>query len=57
MIYLRDVYDIDKVLSRQSSIRNLNFGKNVIKVLISRSSVDFWVHVKASGSISVMKGR
>ena len=54
MSYLREVYDIDKVLSRQYSIRNLNFGKKVNKVLISRSPVDFWVHVKASGSISVM---
>ena len=54
MSYLREVYDIDKVLSRQSSIRNLNFGKKVNEVLISRSPADFWVHVKASGSISVM---
>ena len=48
------MYDFDKVLSKQSSIRNLNFGKKVNKVLISRSPVDLWVHVKASGSISVM---
>ena len=39
--YLREVYDIDKVLSRQSSIRNLNFGKKVNEVLISRSPADF----------------
>ena len=54
MSYLREVYDFDKVLSKKCRIRNLNFGKKVNKVLISRSPVDFWIHVKASGSISVM---
>ena len=48
------MYDFDTALSKQSSIRNLNFGKKVNEVLISRSPGDFREHVKASGSISVM---